>query len=192
MSRPFSYNKLKNTLGLGSVNTVKNYIEYLEQSYLILTINQFSFSLNQQIINNKKAYMIDNGLANAISFQFSKNKGQFLENLVFLELRRRYQKIYYYKTTNNLEVDFVIVKGRKIEELIQVCHDISHEGTRKREIDALLKALDETNLEGALLLTDHHQETININKKIISIKPVYQWLLESSPSPFERRMGWRG
>lgn len=177
LAKPFSYTKLKNTLGFGSVNTVKNYIQYLEDSYLLFTINQFSYSLHEQAVNNKKVYVIDNGLADVISFQFSRNKGQFLENLVFLELRRRYSDIYYYKTDNNQEIDFVILQGKKIAKLIQVADDISNEKTRKREIDALVKALSETQLNEGLLLTDHHQETLKIGNKTIVIQPVYQWLL---------------
>lgn len=177
LAKPFSYTKLKNTLGFGSVNTVKNYIQYLEDSYLLFTINQFSYSLHEQAVNNKKVYVIDNGLADIISFQFSRNKGPFLENLVFLELRRRYSDICYYKTDHHQEIDFAILQGKKIEKLIQVSDDISIEKTRKREIGALVKALSETKLDQGLLLTDHHQETLKIDNKTIIIQPVYQWLL---------------
>lgn len=178
MSKTFSYNKLKNLLQIGSVNTIKNYIEYLEKSYLIFTLNQFSHSLKKQIVNQKKVYVIDNGLADSIAFQFSKNQGQFLENLVFLSLRRNHQKIYYYKTANNLEVDFLVMHGTHVEKLIQVCANLNDEKTKKQEIEALVKAMDETSLKEAFILTDYEQETLKIGEKTIFVQPTYQWLLQ--------------
>src|SRR3989338_9659612 len=78
----FSYNNLKKVLGLGSINTIKSYADFLENSYLIFLVNRFSYSLKQQFVSLKKIYCIDNGLAEAAAFQFSRNKGKFLENLV--------------------------------------------------------------------------------------------------------------
>lgn len=180
MARLFSYTKIKNVLQLGSVNTVKNYIGYFEDCYLLSTINQFSYSLKEQLITNKKSYVVDNGLANAIAFQFSRNKGQFLENIVFTELLRRYHKnVYFYKTKNNLEVDFIVQHQQKITLLIQVCFQLEDEATKKREITALLKAMEETGLKQGLILTNEHQEELNINGMIINIMPVYQWLLKA-------------
>lgn len=178
MTRLFSFSKLKNILSLGSITTIKNYIGYLEDSYLLFTINQFSYSLKEQMANNKKAYVIDNGLANAIAFQFSKNQGQFLENLVFIELRRRNKEIYYYKTSNNLEVDFLLRRGSHIETLIQVAYSLHDEPTKKREIKALLKAMEETGLNEGLLLTDDCFDEYVMDDKKIIVKPVYIWLLE--------------
>jgi len=174
----FSYNKLKGALGLGSVNTVKSYTEYLENAFLIFPVNIFSYSLKQQFIAPKKVYCIDNGLANAISFQFSKNRGRFLENLVFLELKRRYQEIYYYKTRNNLEVDFLIKEARTTKAIIQVTQSLSNIQVRQREIKALGLAMEELKLNKAIILTEEEEEQIRLKDKIIQVKPVYKWLLE--------------
>ena len=116
----FSYNSIKKLLRLGSVNTVKSYADYLENSFLIFTIPRFSYSLKNQLASAKKAYCVDNGLIEAVAFQFSQNKGKFLENLVFIELKRRYREIYYYKTNNGLEIDFLIRKDKRNALLIQV------------------------------------------------------------------------
>jgi predicted AAA+ superfamily ATPase len=113
-----------------------------------------------------------------VAFQFSKNKGKFLENLVFLELRRTIPEIYYYKTTNGLEVDFLIRSGRENTNLIQVTDNLDNEKTRQREISALLKAMDELKLKSALILTMDTEEKISTAGKIITVKPVYKWLLE--------------
>ncbi|MDD2715998.1 MAG: ATP-binding protein [Candidatus Wallbacteria bacterium] len=174
----FSYNNLKNVLGLGSMNTIKSYADFLENSYLIFLTSRFSYSLKQQFVSHKKIYCIDNGLADAVGFQFSKNKGKFLENLVFLELRRKSQEIYYYKTTNNLEVDFLLKSGKNGLSLIQVTDNLDDEKTRQRELKALIKAMDELKLKTALILTEDTDEEIKLKGKAITVKPIYKWLLE--------------
>jgi hypothetical protein len=174
----FSYNNLAKILGVGSMNTIKSYADYLENSFLVSLINRFSYSLKQQFVANKKIYCIDNGLAESVAFQFSKNKGKFLENLVFLELKRRYPQIYYYKTANNLEVDFLIKNGKKDISLIQVTDNLDNEKTRQREIDALIYAMDELKLKNAFILTEDTEEEIKLKGKAILAQPIYKWLLE--------------
>lgn len=178
----FSYNNLSKTLGVRSMNTVKSYADYLENSFLVSFVSRFSYSLKQQFVANKKIYCIDNGLAESIAFQFSKNKGKFLENLVFLELRRRYAEIYYYKTANNMEVDFLIKNGRKNIALIQVADNLDTEKTRQREIDALTQAMDELKLKKSLILTEDAEEEIKSKDRAIAVQPVYKWLLENTLS----------
>ena len=173
----FSYNNLKNVLGLGSMNTIKRYADFMENSYLIFLVSKFSYSLKQQFVSLKKIYCIDNGLSEAVAFQFSKNKGKFLENLVFLELRRKFQEIYYYKTTNNLEVDFLFKSGKNDLKLIQVADNLDNEKTRQRELNALEKAMDELKLKTALILTEDTEEEIVLKGKVLMVKPIYEWLL---------------
>lgn len=174
----FSYNSLKKALGLGSTNTIKSYADFLENSFLIFLISKFSYSLKQQIIAPKKIYCIDNGLAEAVAFQFSKNKGKFLENMVFLTLKRKFSGIYYYKTANNLEVDFLLKSGKKDLRLIQVADNLDNEKTRQRELNSLVKAMDELRLKTALILTEDTQEEIKLKGKVVTVKPIYKWILE--------------
>ncbi len=174
----FSYNKLKDIIGVGSMNTIKSYADFLENSFLVFLVDKFSFSLKQQFVANKKIYCIDNGLANSVAFQFSKNKGKFLENLVFLELKRRGSEIYYYKTANNLEVDFLVKSGRKDFALIQVADHLDNEKTRLREINSLNRAMDELNIKSALILTEDTEEEIKLKDKYITVRPIYKWLLK--------------
>ena len=179
----FSYNNLKKILGLGSMNTIKSYADFLENSYLIFLISKFSYSLKQQFVSLKKIYCIDNGLAEAVAFQFSRNKGKFLENLVFLELRRKFQEIYYYKTSNNLEVDFLIKSGKNDLKLIQVADSLDNDKTRHRELAALMKAMDELKLKTALILTEDTEEEIKQGEKVIIVKPIYKWLMQKDSAP---------
>lgn len=145
-------------------------------------MQKYSPSIKQQTVANKKIYCIDNGLIEAIAFQFSKNMGRYLENLVFIELLRRGKEIYYYHTQSNLEVDFVIREGKEITEMIQVCHGFIEVKTRDREINALVAALEKINLQEGVILTEAHSETVTIKGKSINIIPVYQWLLEGAVS----------
>ena len=178
----FSYNNLKKVLDVRSMNTIKSYADFLENSYLIFLVRKFSYSMKEQLASLKKVYCIDNGLADSVAFQFSKNKGKFLENLVFLELRRKFSEIYYYKTANGLEVDFLTKSGRKDMTLIQVADNLDNEKIRQREVNALLKAMNELKLKSSLILTEDTEEEISQEGKIIVVKPVYKWLLESSAS----------
>jgi predicted AAA+ superfamily ATPase len=177
VAKTYSYNNLKKILELGSINTVKNYIQYLENSYLYFSINCFSYSLKQQNLNKKKIYCIDTLLINSVAFKFSPNSGQILENTVFLELKRREYEIFYYKTKNNLEVDFLIRQGAKIVQLIQVSDDLHDAKTKNREIKALLTAMQELKCDNGLILTGDHQENLEIDGYQINIKPIYSWIL---------------
>lgn len=168
-----SFNKLKELLKLGSVNTVKNYIDYLQTGWLMFTVNKFAFSVKKQQIANKKIYAIDTGLVKSVAFSFSENRGKFLENLVFLALRRVAESIYYYATGSNLEVDFYLPKTK---ELIQVCQTLADEDTKKREVRALQEAMQELNINSAVILTED-EESIEIENAGIRVVPVYKWLL---------------
>lgn len=180
----FSYNNLKQMLHLGSANTVRSYVNYLEDSFLLFTVNRFSYSLKQQFMANKKIYCIDNGVAESVAFKFSKNRGKFLENLVFVELKHRFKEIYYYKTENNLEIDFLIRSNDKTVMLIQVTENLNNEKIRNREINSLVIAMEELKLKGdsSLLLTEDDEEKIKTRDKEIIVKPIYKWLIENAVS----------
>jgi uncharacterized protein len=170
-----SYNKLKDLINVGSTNTIIQFIDHFEQAYLIFSLKKFDFSLKKQLVNPKKIYCIDNGIININSFSFSENKGRLLENLVFIELKRRNKEIYYHREKH--ECDFVIKEKEKIVEAIQVCYELNHDN-KDREFKGLLEAMNKHKLKQGLLLTyDHEEELIIENKKII-IKPVWKWLLE--------------
>ena len=82
----FSFNAIKRLVNLGSVNTIKKFISYLEDTYFAKTINKFDYSLKKQIVNDKKFYVIDNGFIEIISKKLTKDKGRLLENIVFNSL----------------------------------------------------------------------------------------------------------
>jgi len=173
-----SLESLKKIFGISFV-LASSYINYLKNSFLIFELPQFSYSLKKQQKALKKIYSIDSGLANAISFRFSKDSGRILENIVFLHLKMMGKKIYYYKTKNNLEVDFIIKEETGEKELIQVSWNLDDKKTRERETKSLLTAMNELSISKGLILTDNEEETIKIGQKTIIIKPTYKWLLNS-------------
>lgn len=173
----FTYNKLKQAVNLGSVNTAKSYVDYLEDSFLVYVTNLFAYSLKQQMLTPKKIYGVDNGILNLVSFKVSENKGHFLENLVFIELLRRKKELYYYKTKNGLEVDFLVKTGTRVSELIQVARALTEPTVRDREMQALTMALVELKIKKGLILTEDEEKEIKWKGKVIQIKPIYKWLL---------------
>jgi len=179
MSNPaglVSFNKLKEQLRLGSVNTVKNYVEYLENSWLVFTTNVYDYSVKRQQVASKKVYAIDTGLANAVGFSFSPNTGKLLENLVFLALRRRTSEVYYYTSPGGYEVDFYLPETR---ELLQVSQDLAQPATRERETRALTDALRGLGLTRGLLLTDANAEPIGIEGLTLEVCSLAEWLLSA-------------
>ena len=177
----FTFNKLRNTIEFGSVKTVQDYLGYLEAAYLTLSLNRFSFKTKEQIRAPRKAYLVDNGFIFAKSFQFSPNIGRLMENLVLVELLRRGHRlnegVFYYQTRNRREVDFVIKKGSRIQQLIQVCYQIDEPETKKREIKSLFEASEELNCQNLLVLTQDFAAEEEIKKKKIKFRPLWQWLL---------------
>jgi predicted AAA+ superfamily ATPase len=175
VSSSLSFNKLKDLLKLGSVGTVKSYVDYLESSWLFFVVNKYAYSVKEQQIAAKKVYSIDTGLAQSVGFSFSKNKGKLIENLVFLQLRRDAQPLYYYKTTEGYEVDFFLPKEKK---LIQVGYSLENEQTKERELRALVSAANEQGESHQLLiLTDSEKASIEQDGLEIIIMPIYEWLL---------------
>jgi predicted AAA+ superfamily ATPase len=175
ISKETSYNALKNIFGIANANTVKEYISYFENAYLLFSINKFDYSLKKQLANAKKVYCIDTGLANMVSFSFSENYGRQLENIVFLELRKRSKEIYYHK--NKYECDFITQKNQKVSDAIQVCQSLENDSTRKREINGLLEAMRDYQLHSGLIITEYEEETILENGMTIRILPAWKWLL---------------
>jgi len=115
-------------------------------------------------------------LHNYLTLKFSENKGRLLENIVFLELRRRGFHIFYYKTARGHEVDFLLQDNGEWK-LIQVCHDLSHIETFTREKKALISGLRELNLRSGIIVSQDEKREERINGYTIKIVPVWEWLL---------------
>lgn len=177
-TKEISYNKLANKLkSLGfniNKNTIINYISYFEDAYLFFENLRYEYSTVKRLGSIKKIYCIDNGLLNAVSFKFSQDVGKLLENLVFIELKRRKKEVYYHR--DNYECDFIVKEKNKVNEIIQVTKELNDENY-KREINGLTEALTKYKLKSGLFLTYDQEREEKIDNKIIKIIPVWKWLL---------------
>ncbi len=170
---PLSANDLAMELGLSSVATTKKFCDYLNEPYLFFYLPRFNNKLKLMSKAPKKIYVVDNGFVQSAAFNLSENLGRLLENQVFVELLRRGyipgQTLFYYRTRNNKEIDFVTRKGTNIEQLIQVCYNMTSEKTRKRELDALAEACEEIRCNNLLVITNDQQEEIDWKKHKIKV-----------------------
>ena len=179
-SSKITYSSLKKQIGVRSENTIRNYLDLIEEVFLVFSIPKFSFKLKEHMKEKKKVYAIDTGLINYISFKISRNIGRIYENIVALELLRKNKEIYYFETKEGYEVDFVVKEGLKVKELIQVCYEID-ENVRKRELRALLHASKQLKCKNLLVITYDYEgleeiEWFGIKRKIRFI-PLWRWLL---------------
>ena len=170
----FSFNGLKQIVGLGSITTIKNYILFLTETFFISLVNKFDFSLKNQIVNEKKVYITDNGFIQVLSVKLNKDKGWLLENFVFNVLNKR-NKVYYFSGKN--ECDFVIQNDKKITNVIQVTNELS-DNNKQRELKGLLEAMEYFKLKNGLILTYDQETNITLDNKNILVKPVWKWILE--------------
>ena len=170
---PISANELAGELGLSSVATPKKFCNYLNEPYLFFYLPRFNNKLKLMNKAPKKVYVVDNGFVQSTAFNLSENLGRLLENQVFVELMRRGcipgQTLFYYRTRNDKEIDFVTRKDAKVEQLIQVCYDMTSGKTRKRELDALVEAADELNCDNLLVVTNAQQEKIEWKSRTINV-----------------------
>ncbi len=172
----FTYNKLSNSLQINSVNTVKEYLSYLEETYLICYLQNHSFKIKEEIRNPRKVYSIDTGLINALSTSISQNYGRKIENIVFLNEKRKENRINYF-SDGKCEVDFLITNQKNEITLIQVAQDISDERTFKREIDSILKTVKNISAKKLLIINETKEEKFNIDGNQIEIIPLWKYLL---------------
>lgn len=173
VGKEYSLNGIKNTFRVGSANSVADYIQWLEDSYVLFSLPRFSWSLKNVSVNPKKIYCIDSGFAQANSLSFTEDKGRLLENIVYLALRRKYKDLYYFK--ENGECDFIVKQGQDINQIIQVCTEI-HSDNKNREINGLIAALKFFNKTEGLILTLNQDDVLKENDMKITLLPVWKWL----------------
>ncbi|MFH1773355.1 MAG: ATP-binding protein [Methanobacteriota archaeon] len=157
-----------------SKNTLFTYISCMTDINSVFLVPKYG-KLKEQFANPKKVYVIDTGLINATAFKVSKDIGRLYENVVFIELKRRGKEVYYWK--NKYECDFLVKKGEKIKEVIQVCSELTEEN-KEREINGIAEAMEEFKIKEGLIITgDFEGEEVTKGKKIV-YKLLWKWLLQ--------------
>lgn len=174
-----SANDLTQSLGFSSVNTVKKFMDYLHEPYLFYYLSRYNNKLKIMKKAAKKVYVVDNGFVAAKAFSLSDNLGRLLENQVFVELLRRGYNpdntMFYYHSRNDKEVDFVLRKGAFVEQIIQVCYDMSSAKTEKREIDSLIECAGELNCRNLIIVTNNDKRTIEHSGYNIQVVPITEF-----------------
>jgi len=181
-TKQISINKIYNELKSAGIkigkNTLYNFLDYVQNIYLALALHKYDNSLVNKELGERKIYSIDIGLNNATEFKFSDNIGKSLENAVFLELKRNYNEIFYYRYSTS-ECDFIVNEKNSITQAIQVTYDMSSKDTKSREIKGLVTACKNFNINNGVIITyDTEDESVqdDINIKLI---PFYKWINEA-------------
>jgi uncharacterized protein len=175
IAKEFSYQSIAKIVQIKSTSTVKNYTLFLEAVYLLFELYKYDYSLKKQYVSNKKIFSIDNGLRNQLAFKHSADSGRLLENLIYIELRRRRKNVFYFREKN--ECDFILEQNGSITDIIQVCLHLNA-GNESRELMGLVEVAQIFNLKKGLLITYDLEKTIDFKNIEIQIIPAWKWLLE--------------
>jgi predicted AAA+ superfamily ATPase len=175
VSKEASYHSLTRAVGIKSAMSVRDYIRYLEDAYLFFELYRYDPSLKRQYASQKKLYVIDNGMRNTVSFRFSGDSGHLLENLVFIDLKRRGMSIYFHRKSG--ECDFITVEQGRASLAIQVSYELN-DTNRDREFEGLREAMRMLQISQGLILTYNQEEgPLNDTDGTIQVIPVWKWLL---------------
>ena len=170
-----SYNQIARTLNIAP-DTVREYIEYAENAFLLYPLMKFDYSAKKQVANPKKIYFVDPGLINAVAFAFSENRGRLLENIVFIALMKKYGDIFYHR--DRYECDFLVRSGRTIVLAIQVTQSLQDDVTRHREIRGLVEAMDAHGLDEGTVVTASESAETTVDGRRVHIVSIAEWLDE--------------
>jgi len=152
--------------------------KYSQEGYLFFFVPIFSYNIKDRSQYPRKAYLGDNGFMHAITGKA--DMGRLFENIVFLELKRRIkqnQEINYWKNEKGNEVDFVILRGLKTKEIIQVVYLLEDEKTEEREIKGLVECAKEFKLKKGIIITKDKEGERTVRGVKIKFIPLWKWLL---------------
>ena len=176
-SKELSLRAVSETTGITNLLTTKSILDTFEKAFFFFFMNRFDYSLRKQVQSPRKVYCVDNGFITKAGFRFSEDKGKLLENLVFIELKRKNPEVYYFRGEKGC--DFLIKEKTRITSAIQVCYTLNKEN-RDREIAGLTEVMKKFKLKEGLLLTNSQEEEIKMGRKKIIVGPVWKWSLQAS------------
>lgn len=182
LSSLISINKIYNTFksqgeSIGK-NSLYEFMGYLEDAYCIFSVPIFSHSRRKQVVNPKKIYGVDQGFITAYTVKPQFEESSRLENAVFCRLRQRIENVFYYKTKNGEEVDFLTVMPNGKTALYQASVSIADKKAYDREVSTLTQAMEELSAKEGIIITLNDKKTIPLKKGTIHCIPAWQWLTE--------------
>ena len=164
-----TYNRLRKTFGIGSTNSVSDYLKWLEDTYILFFLPRFSWSPKSVLVNPRKVYAIDTGFIQANTMSHSADSGRLLENMVYLYLRQKNTELFYFREKG--ECDFVVMEKGNCKQVLQVCEEI-HSDNKNREINGLIEAMNFFDLEEGVIYTLDQEDEFVIEGKKIKVKKV--------------------
>lgn len=177
-----STNKMYNTLRSQGISIGKeillDYTHYLEEVYFSFFVPILSSKVKNRLYYPRKVYFIDNSFINHITTKFSDDVGRQMENIVYLQLLRKYESenIFYWKNPKGQEIDFVIMDGVRVVKLIQVCHNISDISTKERELRSLVSGARELECTELYLISRDHEGEEEVEGRNVRYHPLFKWL----------------
>lgn len=170
-----SFQKLSRVFGFKSVHTVKGYVSFLEEAYLIQELLAYSNKAKERVSLPRKYYAVDTGLTRALRAKPTPDRGAELETMVFLHLRRQTPELYHFRTSTS-DVDFVVCERGQPRMLIQACYDLTDETTRKRELNALVRASSQLRIKNSLIVTWEEEGVVVVEKLHVRLIPLWKFL----------------
>ncbi len=158
--------------------TLFEYLDHLEDAYLLETVSIASDSEKRKQVNPRKVYPIDSGFIPLFDRSGKSNLGHALETVVYLHLRQKKAEVAYVKTKSGFEVDFLARFLEGNEALIQVCFSIEDREIFEREIRSLLEAASEHPNASLLLLTGYSLPPKYDIPAAIHVIPAWEWMLD--------------
>lgn len=168
-----SVKRITDTKRSPAASTVENYIGALKKAFIFYEAPRYDIKGKQRLKTLGKYYIVDTGLRNMLLGYRDVDRGRVLENVVFLELKRRGYNIFVGKVGEN-EVDFIAEKASH-KMYIQVCETLGDESTLKRELAPLMAI--KNNYEKYIITNDR---TFVENYEGIMIKTAADWMCDTT------------
>ena len=173
-----SYNKLSKILGI-SVDTIKEYIGYLEMAFLVKPVEKWTTSYSERVYSQKKIYLWDNGIRTLLTGYG--DEGSRAENAVFMELQRNNISCGYYAESER-EVDFVI---GSVDDPVPI--EVKYMATfdwKDKRFDGVRLFLNRfPNVKNVLLITKSVELTTSVNDVVVHVVPLWKFLWSPQKNP---------
>jgi predicted AAA+ superfamily ATPase len=166
-----------------TAETIYSYLRFLEEAFMVFTVPIFSASEKVRQRNYHKVYAIDWALAQAVAPGEGVDVTRQLENMVYLELRRRGWEVSYFRTRQGWEIDFVAVRKterRRRRTLLQVAYTVKGKEARERELRGLPETARHLRADQVTVVTFNDEETLDLAGVRVEVVPAWKWLIEDA------------
>jgi uncharacterized protein len=171
-----------------SKTTLSRYARAAKEILLLFEAERYSAKARRHLLFPKKIYAVDHGLLEAVRFSATEDRGRLLENMVYLELKRRGYSPFYFKEAR--ECDFVIQDGTRVIAALQSAWDLSAPETRDREMQGLISALDALHLTRGWIITRNDFEDVTVGLHTIHVRPFWYFALDLGAVPRSTGASW--